>query len=564
MEKIKSYFKTHETEITLFVFSLAMTMFYFYSHGNISTDTGREAMIPMAILNGQVLYKDILNIYAPLGFYINAIFMAIFGIRLESLYIGGAISAIISLIMLYKISVSFLNKTISTILTLFVATSCFYNSTLFNYIMPYSYSVTYALCFIFSTVYCLIKFCEKKECKFLYISAILSGCAFACKVEYSGICLITLFVSYWILRDIKTSAKVLATICVIPFISYAIPFMQGLTIPEAINAFEIFSKEAVAPSMINFSKLVGTVFTPSDFMSWITGIIYFAIFVGLAGLLLTFTKNKMMTLITLFVLSVIHYFLQGEIHFSFLPVLMTIYFIINFKKLLQKPTKFILISAAILSSLKTFFRTDLLLYGSFTLPLLLIAMIVVVLDDYSKVIEQKLKFPLFNGQSTIALIVFLLAAGGISNFYYNIEKKEIYSFPIKTERGRIDTENVWQKQSVKLLDFIEKNTKEEDKILFLPEGCMFNFLSKRPTDMKMYVLDIPFVETLGEDRIVDGLSQYKYIVLLEGFGLGGFGKPDYYKQSNKITNFIKDNYKIIFIEQDIGTEILFFERNNKQ
>ena len=80
----------------------------------------------------------------------------------------------------------------------------------------------------------------------------------------------------------------------------------------------------------------------------------------------------------------------------------------------------------------------------------------------------------------------------------------------------------------------------------------------------MYVLDIPFVETLGEDRIVDGLSQYKYIVLLEGFGLGGFGKPDYYKQSNKITNFIKDNYKIIFIEQDIGTEILFFERNNKQ
>lgn len=107
MEKIKSYFKTHETEITLFVFSLAMTVFYFYSHGNISTDTGREAMIPMAILNGQVLYKDILNIYAPLGFYINAIFMAIFGIRLESLYIGGAISAIISLIMLYKISVSF-------------------------------------------------------------------------------------------------------------------------------------------------------------------------------------------------------------------------------------------------------------------------------------------------------------------------------------------------------------------------------------------------------------------------------------------------------------------------
>lgn len=562
MEKIKSFFKTYKAEITLFVFSLAMTATYFYSHGNISTDIGREAMVPMSILNGQVLYKDILNIYAPLGFYINAIFMAIFGIRFESLYIGGAISATISLIMLYKISKTFLNKDISIALTLFVAVSCFYNSTLFNYIMPYSYSVTYALCFIFSTVYCLIKFCEKKENKFLYIAGVLSGFAFACKVEYSGICLITLFVSYWILRDIKSTTKVFATICVIPFVTYAIPFLQGLTISEAIDAFEIFSREAVAPSMVNFSKAVGTVFTSADILNWVIGFILLSIFVGVGILLLKVTKTKALAIITLFVLSVVHYFTQGETHFSFLPVVMTIYFIINFKKLLQNPAKFILISTAILTSLKTFFMTNILLYGSFTLPLLLISLIVIILDYYSQIIDEKLKFPFAKESSTKTLIVFLLVAGGLSNFFYNIQKKEIYSFPIKTERGRIDTENVWQKQTIKLLNFIEKNTKEEDKILFLPEGCTFNFLSKRPTDMQMYVLDIPFVEALGEERITDRLLQYKYIVILEGFGLGGFGKPDYYKQSNKITNFINKNYKIIFVEQDGDTEILFFERKN--
>lgn len=562
MEKFKSFFKTYKAEITLFVFSLAMTTIYFYSHGNISTDIGREAMVPMSILNGQVLYKDILNIYAPLGFYINAIFMAIFGIRFESLYIGGAISATISLIMLYKISKTFLNKDISIALTLFVAVSCFYNSTLFNYIMPYSYSVTYALCFIFSTVYCLIKFCEKKESKFLYIAGVLSGFAFACKVEYSGICLITLFVSYWILRDIKSTIKVFTTICVIPFVTYAIPLLQGLTISEAIDAFEIFSREAVAPSMVNFSKAVGTVFTSSDILNWVIGFILLSIFVGVGILLLKVTKTKALAIITLFVLSVVHYFTQGETHFSFLPVVMTIYFIINFKKLLQNPAKFILISTAILTSLKTFFMTNILLYGSFTLPLLLISLIVIILDDYSKIIDEKLKFPFAKKNSAKTLIVFLLVAGGLSNFFYNIQKKEIYSFPIKTERGRIDTENVWQKQTIKLLNFIEKNTKEEDKILFLPEGCTFNFLSKRPTDMQMYVLDIPFVEALGEERITDRLLQYKYIVILEGFGLGGFGKPDYYKQSNKITNFINKNYKIIFVEQDGDTEILFFERKN--
>lgn len=564
MKKFHKFFKTHEIEITLFVFSIAMTTLYFYSHGNISTDVGREAMVPMSILSGQVMYKDILNIYAPLGFYINAIFMAIFGIRFESLYIGGTISATISLIMLYKISKTFLNKTISTILTLFVAVSCFYNSTLFNYILPYSYSVTYALCFIFSTVYCLIKFCEKKESKYLYIAAILSGCAFACKVEYSGICLITLFVSYWILRNIKSTIKVFATICVIPFITYSIPFLQGLTIHEAIDAFEIFSKEAVAPSMVNFSKMVGTVFIPADFLNWATGFIHLAIYVGIAILLLNITRHKAMTAITLFVLSIVHYCTQGEIHFTFLPVMMTIYFIINFKKLLQNPAKFILISTAILTSLKTFYKTDILLYGSFTLPLLLISLIVVILDDYSQIIDKKLKFRFSKGSSTITLIVFLLVAGCLSNFFFNIQKKGIYSYPIKTERGRIDTKYVWQTQAIKLLNFIEKNTKEEDKILFLPEGCTFNFLSKRPSDMQMYVLDIPFVEALGEDRIVNRLFQYKYIVIMEGFGLGGFERPDYYKQSNKITNFIKKNYKIIYVEQDDDTEILFFERKNEQ
>ena len=36
-------------------------------------DIGREVYIPSEIANGKILYKEIINIYAPLSYYINAL-----------------------------------------------------------------------------------------------------------------------------------------------------------------------------------------------------------------------------------------------------------------------------------------------------------------------------------------------------------------------------------------------------------------------------------------------------------------------------------------------------------
>ncbi len=561
MHIIKNFIKKHHQEITLIVLFLGINFMFFYSHGNISTDIGREAMIPMALLNGEIMYKDILNIYAPLAYYINACIMAALGIKLESLYIGGIISSFISLFMLLKIAKKFLEKRIAELLIIFIAITCFYNSTLFNFIMPYAFSVTYALCFIFSAIYLLILYTENKNDKYLLFAGLLSGAAFACKVEYFGICIITLFVSIFTTKDIARILKHIVTICVTPFIAYLIPIIQGMNTKEAMEAFCIFLKEANSPSMINFSKTVGTIYTNEDILSWGIGLICFSIFVATSVLLLKASKNKISYLIALFVATIIHYISKGEMHFSYLPILLTTYTILNFRKLLTKPAKFILVSSSILTSLKTFFNTDILLYGAFTLPLLLISLIVIIFDDYSKIIEEgKVHFTLTQKSSLKTLIVFLLISGTMSNFFYNANKKIIYSSPIKTEMGRIDTSLTWAKQSKRLLTFIEENTKEEDKILFLPEGCLFNFLSQRKTDMKMYVLDSIFIETLGEQKIINNLLQYKYIVILDGFGLGSFGESNFYKTQNKVTNFIKEHYGLIYHEKAEDTEIIFLER----
>lgn len=556
MTNIKNHFKNNIYVITLIVFSVILSSLFFYSHGNISTDSGREAMVPFAILNGEILYKDILNIYAPLSYYINTVLMAILGVRLESLYVGGVLTSIISAVILYKIAERFIDKKIAFYLTLFIATTCFYNSSLFNCIMPYAYAVTYALCFTFCSLFFMLKFLENNDNKFLYFSALLSGAAFACKVEYIGIALITLFVAIAKTKNVKSIIQAISTICVIPLLSYLIPFVQGMTVSEGIEAFKIFIKEATVPSMQSFSKSVGTVFTPTDISIWIQGTIFLAIFLTIGILFCKKAQNPFLYTITLLVASVFHYILHGEIHFSPIAIVLTAYFIINFKKLLRDKPTLILILTGLLTSLKTFYNTDLSMYGVFTLPLLFIAAIVIIKKDFSYIIEKKTNIPLKT------LLVFLLLSATISNLSYAIIKKNFYSTPIKTVRGRIDTTETWQKETEKLFYFLERNTQKEDKILFLPEGVMFNFLSGHPTDMQMYVLDMPFIETLGEERIINGLAQYRYIAIIDGFGLYNFDNPRYYFKQNEITNEIRENFSVIYHEKTETTEIILLKNFN--
>ena len=61
-------------------------------YGNIYSpysDIGREFYAAQQITNGNVLYKDIFNVYAPLGYQINAIALLMFGNKLNRFYLAG-------------------------------------------------------------------------------------------------------------------------------------------------------------------------------------------------------------------------------------------------------------------------------------------------------------------------------------------------------------------------------------------------------------------------------------------------------------------------------------------
>ena len=91
MDKIikKSYFKVFLIFALTFIFAFGFSMFQL----NPSIDTGREFYLSYRVLSGDVLYKDIFNIYGPLAYQINAFAYELLGTNINALRIFGSLNS---------------------------------------------------------------------------------------------------------------------------------------------------------------------------------------------------------------------------------------------------------------------------------------------------------------------------------------------------------------------------------------------------------------------------------------------------------------------------------------
>lgn len=114
----------------------------------------------------------------------------------------------------------------------------------------------------------------------------------------------------------------------------------------------------------------------------------------------------------------------------------------------------------------------------------------------------------------------------------------------------------------KTIDFINKNTKKTDKILFLPEGQIINFLTERKCDLKLHMLDRLYYEGLGEEKALELLqnSDNDYIIIAKGFSLSDFSQPYLFTENNKITRYISENYNQTEYFGNKNHQIFIFQR----
>lgn len=80
--------------------------------------------------------------------------------------------------------------------------------------------------------------------------------------------------------------------------------------------------------------------------------------------------------------------------------------------------------------------------------------------------------------------------------------------------------------------------------------------------MQIYALNMPYIETYGEKKIIEKISDsdIKYIVIIDGLGLYNFNNPEFYFKDNEISIYIQSNYKVLEFEKSDGYKFVFLEK----
>ncbi|MFA7659264.1 MAG: hypothetical protein WCY19_07505 [Candidatus Gastranaerophilaceae bacterium] len=493
MKKISTDFKY----LILLGIILVLAIIPTYAHhGHLLVDCGREAYYPTQILLGKVLYKDILNIYGPFSYMFNAFLFKIFGINLNVLYLAGCVCSFLIAALIYLISRRFLPDFLSfsiAVFTILVGVSSHYLS---NFIFPYSYAMLYGLVGFLLSMLFLLKYASELKISNLYLSCFFAGLCVTGKYEFLPF-LIVIFYAMIKVRPLKIKEYyyTIFSLLFMPVFCFGILFLQGLNMQDLIMTGSIIKKMAHTRTLKYFYRSQGVYFS-TKFMQ-IQIVSFLKTIFPLTCFLYGFkSRNKILSILLILLSSFLITQWTTPISFSLIPLLIVVLAIFNFKNLKNNFALQLLVLSAVLFSTKVFWGLITANYGAFFIGFLLITFIAIISDIFK---DKNINYKAIG-------IYILLAAGVLS--YINFSSRGKY-YPLETARGNFYTQEYLYQAGQDLIDYINKNTKKTDKIVIYPEGAMINFMTDRPSD-NFYTSLIPlYVETFGEDKLIENLKKTK-------------------------------------------------------
>lgn len=552
--------------------------------GHIIYDCFREAIIPDALLNGQILYKDITNLYPPLAYQVNAVLYLIFGNSLNTLYWAGIVNSFLILSVVYFIIKRYSSGVVAFITVLSIME-------IFTFKMPFtagSWIFSYSYSFIYAFSFCLLGFLfyilykeNPVKSRFLLLSFFFAGLSAAFKFDF------ILFGFLPLYDAIKTAIKdkslkiVLygVLIYILPvFVSFGV-FIIGAwfagfngfnILLDWVNFLSDFSK---SPSVIAYNKEI----MPQTFNLPVLKVVFvsFFRFILVLGILFSYTYfcifllSKMKNLVSKILLGICLYGLgysliivwialyqfplfstYGDLVFLSYFVTVSAFVITVLKHIkrermrtgFSRKQKFYLLTTvfALLISFRCFGAIYITCIGNFILIVwwfLFIYFFVEILPGY---------FPKIFKKDIIkkALILFFAVFGLYFTFVYFLNSMKL-SYKINSGKGVYYVSAEHNYTIKEAMGFIDDNIPKGKTLLVLEEGLVLNYFTNRKSNLKYYALIPHMVEAYGEENVIKGLGKnlpdYVFITNDKYMSDGYFG-IDYAK---KIYGYILENYDYI-------------------
>lgn len=199
---------------------------------NLVLDSGRETEIPIRLITGQLLYRDVQTYYSPLSFYANAIALHLFGHHLEVFYAVGLVLGLIAILLIYYLTKQLTNPLWTTLCTLCILIYCAFSTGAHgggqrNFVFPYSTGILYAIVFSLAAFACLHRYSQTRKIVWLIVMAIACGLAGLAKQEYGVAALVSVLLGAALCSpsNLSTVIKRSVLISLIAGVCVIIPFV---------------------------------------------------------------------------------------------------------------------------------------------------------------------------------------------------------------------------------------------------------------------------------------------------------------------------------------------------
>src|SRR5579862_2367177 len=159
--------------------------------GSLTIDSGREMYVPMALLRGKLLYRDVFYLYGPLSPYFNSLLYRLLGVHLAVLYWAGALSALFSGVFLYLTGMELGSWPAGLGAALIVQIQAF-ESSYMCFPLPYSFASVYGCLTACIFIWLIVRSCKSPRLTWIFGAGCAAAVAFLLKLEFGFACYATL------------------------------------------------------------------------------------------------------------------------------------------------------------------------------------------------------------------------------------------------------------------------------------------------------------------------------------------------------------------------------------
>ena len=176
--------------------------------GNFQIDCGRELYLPVQILHGKLLYRDLWFPHGPLASYVEAFLVGVFGEHFNVFYLFGMSLTITCALLLFQIG-AILEEPASGIAAALLTLCQGFEPSLFNYVFPYAYTAPLGLSLALFCLYFTIRDALGRSGHNLAVAGLAAAMAILCKQEMGVGCYILLAFALAMKAVIRHSSRAL-------------------------------------------------------------------------------------------------------------------------------------------------------------------------------------------------------------------------------------------------------------------------------------------------------------------------------------------------------------------